>query len=218
MEQQSKEKNMIIYGVPITKEGENVDDTVQNIIDTLNIKEEVIEMKATRIGKKEIGTPTPIKVEFSNKRERVGFVKALKAKKLKTQKLGYQEDKAIIAVDGLTKYNAELFKNAEEFAQANDYRNLVKTGSDKRWWCFGVHKNNINFEVQALETLDNNSYVHVHLTSYGINVIAIYKQLNAPIRNFLNKLENLIDQRNTVCLADFNICLLEKRNTMKEEY
>ncbi|KAL3290420.1 hypothetical protein HHI36_023761 [Cryptolaemus montrouzieri] len=108
VEQNSSENNVVIHGIPVIELEENISETVIIIIETLNLNGEAETKKAVRIHRREVGSFTPVKVEFSQYTGKLAFLWAAKENKLSSQMLGFEENERILAVDELTKYNIEL--------------------------------------------------------------------------------------------------------------
>ncbi|KAL3288087.1 hypothetical protein HHI36_002538 [Cryptolaemus montrouzieri] len=74
----------------------------------------------------------------------------------------------------------------------------------------------IPFNVVSAETFENNAYIHIKIPPYKVNIIAVYKQPKASEKNSLEKMENVLNVKNAICLGDFEICLLDKKPIYKE--
>ncbi|KAL3281131.1 hypothetical protein HHI36_004353 [Cryptolaemus montrouzieri] len=66
-------------------------------------------------------------------------------------------------------------------------------------------KQHIPFIVFSAETFEINAYIHIKIPAYKVNTIAVYKQPKASEKNSLEKMENVLNEKNAICLGDFNI-------------
>lgn len=125
-EQKSLANNVIINGIPIVSEQEDLNNIINKISTTVG-KPTIspTDVKCFRIGKKEIGTSPPIKVEFASKSIKEKFIYPKKSLfNITTKDLGFQENKKIYINEDLTKLNQEIFKKALKFKKDNGYKFL----------------------------------------------------------------------------------------------
>lgn len=125
-EQKSLANNVIISGIPIVSQQEDLNNIINQICTTVG-KPTIspTDMKCFRIGRREVGASPPIKVEFASKSLREKFIYPKKNLfNITTKDLGYQENKKIFINEDLTKLNQELYKAALKFKKDNGYKFL----------------------------------------------------------------------------------------------
>ncbi|KAL3273638.1 hypothetical protein HHI36_015069 [Cryptolaemus montrouzieri] len=88
-------------------------------------------------------------------------------------------------------------------------------------WLNESQGNSVNIEhissnVVTAETFGNNAYIHIKIPAYKVNIIAVYKKTRALQNNFLEKMDNVLNVKNAICLCDLSICLLDKKPIYKK--
>jgi len=121
-EQRELNNNIIIQGIPYKNE-ENIEGIVKKIGEKLQISLTSQNFSATRLGKI-ANKATPIKVILTSSEVKKQVMKSKVKTRLNTEGLGFTEKNKIFINHDLTKKNMELFKAAQEFRKANDYKFL----------------------------------------------------------------------------------------------
>lgn len=109
-----------------------------------------------------------------------------------------------------------LYNNKVPTIKFANYNGLHVCREDKGGCVSIFIKEKYGHEVLCEINNEGNNILGIHIIPININIYGVYKQLSSSYNLFLNTLEGVMSCRNSIFIGDFNICILENKNSSQD--